>query len=100
MIQGQEDYLQRGKNRNNILANRPGISGTVPDFAQLSRRPGNANYCPGNWVNRRDRKLGVFFWQYTHAPSALQIRIDSACTNSGDGVKHRRAHNNYTYCYP
>ena len=42
-----------------ILANRPGISGAVPDFAQLSRRPGNANYCPGNWVNRRDRKLRV-----------------------------------------
>ena len=42
-----------------VLANRPGISGTVPDFALLSRRPGNANYCPGNWVNRRDRKLGV-----------------------------------------
>ena len=43
-----------------VLANRPGISGTVPDFALLSRRPGNANYCPGNWVNRPEIRGGGF----------------------------------------
>ena len=42
-----------------ILANRPGISGTVPETDLLSCCPGNNQNCPGNYT----RGLGVYYVQ-------------------------------------
>ena len=42
-----------------ILANRPGISGTVPETDLLSCCPGNNRNCPGNYT----RGLGVYYVQ-------------------------------------
>ena len=59
-----------------ILANRPGISGTVPETDLLSCCPGNNQNCPGNYTHG----LGVY---YVQASCLTNYYVQMSASTSG-----------------
>ena len=67
-----------------ILANRPGISGTVPETDLLSCCPGNNQNCPRNYTRHVVAYIGVYYVQVCLTNYYLQM---SASTSGSEQLE-------------